>query len=322
MLIFYGQGLNFDRCEEKKSRMYDRAEGTDAVAGGSVHEPFRFYRPADPSLPLLLSVPHAGRYYPVKECARSAVPLNALSRLEDRHADALIADLIEQGYGAVVATVARAVIDLNRDPRDIDRRMIAGMPHGYAVIETAKSRGGLGLFPRSLPRIGPLWRGSLPWAHAEVRIATIHAPYHARLEHEMRRIRDAHGQVLLLDVHSMPPLERERFAPGQRPDVVIGDRFGASASPRLAEIARSVCMRHGCVAAINHPYPGGYIAERHGRPQRGRHAIQIEISRDLYLDERLDSLGPGMGAVCAMMSDLAATLAEELRARDLPVAAE
>lgn len=311
MLIFYGQGLNFGADQEKKSGMTHVDEA-----------PFRFSGSETPLFPLLLAVPHAGRYYPDEVRSRCAVAPYILNRLEDRHADALIGDLVGRGFGMLVAHIARATIDLNRDPRDIDRRMISGLPHGQALIETAKSRGGLGLFPRSLPRIGPLWRHPLPWSEARERIDTIHAPYHARLEREMTRIFTLHGQALLLDVHSMPPLEQGRFADGPRPDVVIGDRYGASAAPRFAELARQVAMRHGLVAAVNHPYPGSYTLERHGRPAQGRHAIQIEISRDLYLDARLDALGEGVDATRAMLTELALTLAEEMRGEALPVAAE
>lgn len=301
-----------------------RHEG-EPVAGPMAGEggaPFSFHAPSGAARPLLVSVPHAGRFYPDREKARSAVPLEVLARLEDRHADALVAGLDARGYGVVVAHVARAVIDLNRDPRDIDRRMIAGMPHGQAVIETAKSRGGLGLFPRSLPRVGGLWRAPLPWVEAEARVAAIHAPYHALLDRQMHAIRAAEGQALLLDVHSMPPLERARYPAGQRPDIVIGDRFGASAATRFSESARAVVERHGLCAAVNHPYAGTYIAERHGRPAQGRHALQIEISRDLYLDERLEEPGQGLSAMRALIIDLAGALAEELRGQDLPVAAE
>ena len=107
------------------------------------------------------------------------------------------------------------------------------------------------------------------------------------------RSRGRYDQALLLDLHSMPPL-----APGQgampRPDIVIGDRFGGSVPSRYSELARAVATDHGFVAALNHPYPGYYIIERHGRPAAGRYAMQIEISRDLYLDEKMDLPGPGL----------------------------
>lgn len=299
------------------------ASDKDQQPGQDEAAPFIMFGPELPCEPVLISVPHAGRHYPADVLHLSAHPRATLERLEDRHADALALGLAEQGYGVIVAQIARAAIDLNRDPREIDRRMIAGLPHGQPLIETAKSRGGLGLFPCSLPRAGGLWRGMLRWNEAQARIAGIHAPYHARIEQAMRAIRAEHGQAVLLDLHSMPPLERERYADAARPDVVIGDRFGASASALFSELARAVVMRHGFRCALNHPYPGTYIAERHGKPASGRHVLQIEISRDLYLDGSLRDLGPGLGAVCAMMADLAETLSAAVsRASDCTIAAE
>lgn len=323
MLIFYGQGLNFSRQPEKISRMSEQETESRRIEESIEPASFSYRSPFPGRSPVLISVPHAGRHYPPEVRALSAVPLAALVQLEDRYADALVEGLDARGFGVIVAEVARATIDLNRDPRDIDRRMIARLPHGYAVIESAKSRGGLGLFPRSLPRVGNLWRGLLHWDQACARLASIHAPYHALIEQEMRAIRAEHGEALLLDVHSMPPLEAGRFAGEARPDVVIGDRFGASASARFSEIARSVVIRHGLHCVLNHPYPGTYVAERHGNPVAGRNVLQIEISRDLYLDAALRELGSGVTAIRAMVAELAETLADEAgRDSGLAIAAE
>ncbi len=315
MLIFYGQGLNFSAQRDKNSRMTSEMQQNEEVARLEEAASYAIYGPEQLHGPVLISVPHAGRVYPAEVRAQSAHPPATLALLEDRHADALVAGLDARGFRVIVAQLARAAIDLNRDPREIDRRMIAGMPHGHAVIETTKSRGGLGLFPRSLPRVGSLWRGPLHWDQAQARIAAVHAPYHARIEQEMQAIKAAYGQALLLDVHSMPPLEPGRFGGDARPDVVIGDRFGVSAAARFSEIARAVVARHGLHCALNHPYPGTYIAERHGRPSAGRHALQIEISRDLYLDSTLREPGEGLASIRAVVGDLADTLRDEL-ARD------
>lgn len=268
--------------------------------------------------PVLLSVPHAGRDYPPSVLARSRLPVAALQRLEDRHADLLVTDLGAAGHVAIVAKAPRAIIDLNRDPRDIDPSTVKGVPRDLHLIQSPKQRGGLGLFPRFLPRMGDIWKEPMAWEEAESRIRQIHAPFHAEIERRMDGIAELHGQALLLDVHSMPPLP----AGAARADVVIGDRFGVSASPRFADSARAVAERHGLTVAVNHPYPGYYLIERHGRPRAGRHALQIEVSRDLYLDDALDAAGPGLAEVRAMLADMIEVLTDELTRGEFAVAAE
>lgn len=275
----------------------------------------------DDAGPVLLSVPHAGRFYAPAVLERSRLPLSHLQRLEDRHADLLIADLVARGYPAMVAHVPRAVIDLNRDPRDIDPALVRDIPHGQPLIQSIKQRGGLGLFPRSLPRVGDLWRGAMLWEEAQRRIALVHDPYHRALERELERIHRRHGQALLVDVHSMPPLAPPGTG-GGRADVVIGDRFGGSASNRLSAMAGAVLAGEGLNVALNTPYPGSYLIERHGRPLRGRHALQIEISRDLYLDESLAEPGDGLPRIRAVLVRLVEALAQELRGDRWAEAAE
>lgn len=261
--------------------------------------------------PVLLSVPHAGRAYAAPVLARSRMGRSHLQRLEDRLADLLIGDLIAGGQPALVARVPRAVIDLNRDPRDVDAIMVRGIPHGQPLIQSLKQRGGLGLFPRSLPRMGELWRGPMGWDEAQSRIAHMHGAYHHELERALDRRLARHGQALLLDIHSMPPLPPS-LPDGDRPDIVIGDRFGATAAGRLSEMAESLLQAEGLKVALNHPYAGSYLIERHGRPRQGRHAMQIEISRDLYLEERLEEPGAGLPRMRRILRLLVEALAQDL----------
>lgn len=275
----------------------------------------------DSLLPVLLSVPHAGREYPSKLLERSRVPMDTLRRLEDRFADLLLDDAIDAGCSAIVARIARAAIDLNRDPRDIDSRMVATVPRGTALIQSVKQRGGLGLFPRSLPRSGDIWHRRLPWQEAIFLIRHVHVPYHQAISTLLRSIHARHGCALLIDVHSMPPIAPSVTA-RPRPDIVIGDRFGVSASARFADVARSVVADHGYSCAVNHPYPGFYVLERHGAPIRGIQALQIEISRDLYLDDSLHLPGPGLASLQALLAELVCALADEAGSKTLPIAAE
>ncbi len=291
--------------------MREEAASTDLWAAGPLFEWSMGAPPGEGAGPVLFSVPHAGKEYAPAILSRSRMGLPHLQRLEDRHSDLLVEDVAAAGYDVLVARVPRAVIDLNRDPRDIDPLLVRGMPHGLPLIQTLKQRGGLGLFPRSLPRIGDLWRGPMGWDEARGRIEHMHSAYHRALEQALDRRHARHGQALLVDIHSMPPLP-PMLPDGRRPDVVIGDRFGAAASPRLSALIESLLRAHGLSVALNHPYAGFYLIEHHGRPRQGRHAVQIEISRDLYLDEHLDEPGAGLERMRGILAALAEMLEREL----------
>lgn len=264
---------------------------------------------APPASPIVISVPHAGRAYAAPLLAQSRVSTATLHRLEDRYADLLVHGLIARGHDVLVARAPRALIDLNRDAREVDPMMVRGLPHGIPLLPSAKLRGGLGLVPRRLAGASDLWRGPFEWADIQHRIATVHQPYHAALGDRLSRAREAHGYAILVDVHSMPPLPAS--GDQQAAQIVLGDRFGRSASGRLIARAADMFAGAGLKVAQNHPYPGNYLLERHGRPDRNLHAMQVEVDRSLYLDSALDRPGPGLEAIQALLVRLADVLADE-----------
>ncbi len=282
---------------------------------------FDRFGPDLPDRPVILSVPHASRDYPDSLMATARVRPAMLRRLEDRWVDLLARPLIARGFTVLVARAPRALIDLNRHEREVDPAMIADPPHDAAWHSSAKLRGGLGLFPRRMPGASDLWLRPMPWAEARRRIETVHRPYHAALAHLMTATRDAHGHAILIDLHSMPPLPPP--GAGQTPPgIVLGDRFGRSASSQLIALAADIAHSHGVGVAQNSPYAGDYLLERHGRPDRGLHALQVEIDRQLYLDGALDQPGPGVARMQALITDLAEALAVELPRAGYAMAAE
>ncbi|MGC6328909.1 N-formylglutamate amidohydrolase [Rhizorhabdus sp. FW153] len=281
--------------------------------------PFTLIGPALPASPILLTVPHAGRDYPPSVIEAARVPVERLRALEDRYADDLIGPAIAQGATAIVASVARATIDLNRDPREIDPAMVEGVLAAEDLLLSGKVRAGLGLFPRRLPSCGELWRRRLTQDAVRSRIAEIHAPYHAAIAQRLELTRQRFGAAILIDCHSMPPL------PIRQPDgpvrIVVGDRFGAGASIAAVDLVMAVIESVGLVAARNHPYAGGYTIDRHGRPRRNVHAIQIEYDRSLYLDAALDRPGPNMEGCGRLLATIASRL-ESLFRPEAQIAAE
>ncbi|MCP1471648.1 N-formylglutamate amidohydrolase [Sphingobium sp. OAS761] len=282
---------------------------------------FDLHGPAVPASPLILSVPHAGRDYSATLLAQARTGIDTLRRLEDRWVDHIAAPLVNRGFSVLVARAPRAMIDLNRHDREVDPVMVDRLPRDTTLHSSAKLRGGLGLLPRRLPGVPELWRGPLPWAEVQRRIDTVHRPYHAMIARLMAAARDAHGHAILVDLHSMPPLPPPA-AGKSAPGIVLGDRFGRSAATRLLTLAADVAAGHGVSTALNHPYAGDYMLDRHGRPDRGMHAIQMEIDRSLYLDPALDRPGPGLDRMQAVLAGIVDALAVELPRSGWPLAAE
>lgn len=254
---------------------------------------------------MVLSVPHAGRDYPLPLRAALRVPLAALRPLEDRYADA-VALAARQGETLFVAERARAWIDLNRAENERDPRLDDGASLS-AQPQSAKLRSGLGLVPRRVGPHGDIWTRRLAGDEVTARIRADHRPYHDALAAALKSARERFGVAVLLDLHSMPPLGKA----GSAPRIVLGDRFGRSSGSRLVARLEGVARAHGLLAATNAPYSGGHILERHADPKRGVHAIQVELDRTLYLDADMDQPGPGLGRTVALLRAMIDSLADE-----------
>jgi N-formylglutamate amidohydrolase len=274
------------------------------MAESPAEPPFLRIGPEVPASPVVLSVPHAGRAYSPALLKASRLPIETLQALEDRFVDRLVWRAQAAGAVALIARAPRAEIDLNRDEREIDPAMIVPPPPPRSIIQSPRTRGGLGLIPSRINGAGSIWRHRIPGAELTRRIAEIHAPYHAALEHALAAARERFGVAILLDCHSMPPQED-----GAGPAIVFGDRHGTSIAGEYVDAALAAARASGFRAARNAPYAGGYITHRHGRPKHGIHALQIEIDRSRYLDREMRSPGPGFDAAAEMIAHVAAALA-------------
>lgn len=282
---------------------------------------YDIHGPYQPAGPVIISVPHAGRDYDADLLGQARVRPEMLRRLEDRWVDLLALPLAERGVPVLVARAPRAMIDLNRDEREIDPAMVTGIPRDAPLQSSAKLRGGLGLVPRRMPGAHELWQRPIGWGEIRRRIEQFYRPYHAALAQLMRVARDLYGHAILIDLHSMPPLSPP--AAGQKPaQLVLGDRFGRSASGRIMTLAADVAAGRGVVAAQNHPYAGDHMIERHGRPDQGLYAMQLELDRSLYLDESLDQPGPGLASAQALVAAIVEALSQELPQNGYALAAE
>jgi N-formylglutamate amidohydrolase len=245
---------------------------------------YEVFVPAVQALPIVFCSPHSGRAYPSEFIAASRLKGDAVRRSEDLFVDRLFDFVPELGAPLIVARFPRAYLDLNREPFELDPAMFEGELPPHINAGSARVAGGLGTIPRIVAERQEIYRGRLSAGEALARIERIYFPFHACLRRLIDGTRARFGFAVLVDCHSMPSSVRPM--PGnRRPDMVLGDRFGTSAAPRLMSSAAMELKALGYDVVRNKPYAGGFITEHYGRPHDNVHAIQIEISRALYADE-------------------------------------
>jgi N-formylglutamate amidohydrolase len=241
--------------------------------------------PAGPVSAFVINSPHSGSFYPASFLAQSRLTRDAVRRSEDCFVDELFSGCTALGAPMLSANFPRAYLDVNREPFELDPKMFIETLPSHVNSQSLRVGGGLGTIPRIVGDGMEIYRSRMPYSEALGRIETIYRPYHAELKRLVMRARQRHGEAVLIDCHSMPGSVRvgER---GTRPDFIVGDRFGTSASRRVSDMALHCLRAQGFTAAHNKPYAGGFITEHYGRPAGGLHALQIEVSRSLYMDEQ------------------------------------
>lgn len=265
--------------------------------------PLSVFWPAEWRVPAVLSVPHSGREYPA-DFRRQANAAVDMAGLEDPFLDMLAPSAEALGLPVIVARYGRAYVDINRASTEWDQGMFGErLPKRFAS-DSGRVRAGLGTFPRYLPPRIPVNRRRLKIDHGMQRWLTGYRPYHRTLKHLMQACRARFGYAMLLDLHSMPQLPGERL-----PDLVLGDGFGRTCATSIPQTASRAVQGLGLSAARNYPYAGGFVTQNYGVPSRGFHALQLEFSRPLYMDERTRTLRPDASLVTEAVTRIVAELA-------------
>jgi N-formylglutamate amidohydrolase len=257
--------------------------------------------------PLVFASPHSGRLYP--DDMAPALDGVAIRRSEDAYVDELIGAAPDLGCVLICARLARAYIDVNREPFELDPAMFADELPDFARARSARVQAGLGAIARVVSEGQEIYDRKLTFAEARARIEGAHAPYHAALARLLGEAHAAHGVAVLIDWHSMPAAAARAGGRDGPCDMVLGDRYGAACSPLVTRTVEKALEGMGYRVARNAPYAGGYTTEHYGRPQRRTHALQIEINRALYMDEATLSLTEGFSRLKADLEALTAHLA-------------
>jgi N-formylglutamate amidohydrolase len=282
--------------------------------------PYTLHRPAVLRAPFVFSSPHSGSDYPARFLAESQLDALAIRSSEDAFVDELFADAPACGAPLIAARVPRAFIDLNRACDELDPALIEGLPR---APHNPRISSGLGVIPRVVANGRAIYAGRITRAEADARLAQAWHPYHAALRGLIDDAVARFGRAVLIDGHSMPHEAIEAHArPGQpRPEVVLGDRFGAAAGREVVDRIEAAFAGAGLRVARNAPFAGAYIAQAYGRPSRNVHVVQVEIDRALYMDEVRVERRPDFAAFRDLIGQVVAEITGTPRRR-LPLAAE
>lgn len=268
-----------------------------------------FDAPAEARIAAVFDSPHSGTDYP--DDFRPALPMADLRRAEDMYVDDFYAPAPGFGAALLLAHFPRIYLDANRAVEDMDQDLLDA-PWPGPLAPGGKTACGIGLIWRLSDDAQPIYDRKLSVAEAQARIATCHAPYHT----ELRALLDARhaefGRVYHVDCHSMPAFSGPRAPEGAgvaRADFVLGDRDGATCSPEFTHAVAQCLTGMGYEVALNDPYKGVELVRAYSDPAAGRHSLQIEVNRRLYMNETTFEKSADYAATKAAIARLIATVA-------------
>ncbi len=301
-----------DSHSQQKTALAERQEAPDGQPDGTFHPPFDVLLPDQVRLPIVLNSPHSGRNYPSEFLAASALDSLSIRRSEDSFVDELFEGAVSQGAPLLRAHFPRAYLDVNREPFELDPTMFDGSLPPHVNTTSLRVSGGLGTIAKIVGDGSEIYRTKLTFADASERIETLYKPYHAKLRGLLSQAHKAHKCAVLIDCHSMPSIGgvMDQDPGADRPDVVLGDRYGTACAPVLMHTAEQTLRSLGYKVTRNNPYAGGFNTEQYGRPAQGWHALQIELNRSLYMDEQTVERRDGLARVREHMSTLIGALAQ------------
>ena len=284
------------------------------------HAAFRLLMPVSRTSSVVCASPHSGRDYTADFMARTVLDERVIRSSEDAFVDQLFECAPAMGAPLLAATAPRAFVDLNRSHDELDPALIEGVGR---ASHNPRITSGLGVIPRVVAGGRAIYRGKMPLAEADARIADYWKPYHAALQKLLNDQISLFGEAVLIDCHSMPHEAIDGFGPAgaARPQVVLGDRFGASSAARIVDRIEAAFVAGGLRVARNAPFAGAFITQNYGRPSRGQHVVQIEIDRSLYMDEATVRPNRNFAAVKRLITGVVADIVDVGR-RDVPLAAE
>ncbi len=282
---------------------------------------YQLIAPVKRTTSVVFASPHSGRDYSRRFLQRSILDEHTIRSSEDAFVDKLFAAAPQHGAPLLLAGAPRAFIDLNRSADELDPALISDVRQ---PAHNPRVASGLGVVPRVVAGGRAIYSGKLSRIEALNRIDTYWRPYHATLQKLLRESLEMFGEAILIDCHSMPHEAMDGIARAgvRRPEVVLGDRFGASASAEIVDRIEAAFAAAGLNVVRNAPFAGAFTAQHYGRPLRRQHVVQIEIDRSLYMNEQMIRPNGNFKSMQTLLSGVIAEISDMGSATEQPLAAE
>jgi len=271
--------------------------------------PFEIIEPPSARGPVLFNSPHSGAVYPRGFLDATRLDIPPRGRSVDSFVDDLVGGVVAQGFPLMRAHFPRCYVDVNREPYELDPRMFEGRLPSFANTRSMRVAGGLGTVARVVGDAQEIYDHRIPVDDALARIESLYKPYHRALRRLFTGVHREFGAAVLVDCHSMPSNAGHRDERA-RPEFVLGDRYGTSCVDIVTDVVEQTLREQGYTVSRNKPYAGGFITEHYGNPAAGLHAIQLEINRALYMDEKRYQRVPGFARVAADLELVARRLGD------------
>lgn len=265
------------------------------------HQAYFRIDPEEVHAPVVLDSPHSGTFYP--EDFRPAVPLSALRKAEDAFVDELYASGPKFGATLISARFPRSYIDPNRSLLDVDESLL-DEPWPGPVAASRKTELGVGLIWRLLDTGEPIYARKLGIDEVRRRITDYHQPYQKAVKDALDATQAHFGSVWHINCHSMPAVSSiiSEEGPGRpRADFVLGDRDGTTCEPAFTAFVAGTLSDLGYEVKINDPFKGVELVRAFSEPASGRHSLQVEVNRKLYMDEETGAKLPGFARLARDM---------------------
>jgi len=244
---------------------------------------YHFYESKDSFSPIILSSPHSGRFYPKEYIDLLNFNLRDIRIFEDCYVDKIYDFGPSIGCNLLASNIPRVIIDLNRGTKEIDREMFFNLQN-ISPKTNKRVASGIGIFPK-LRGEDNIYKEKQDWLVFKNLINDVYDVWHSKLENEINEIKTIFSEIVIIDCHSMPSFDLNGKKLENLPEFVIGNLWGKSSNNEITQFIVNFLKKEGFIVSENLPYAGAHILKKYGRPETGISAIQIEIRKDLYLDE-------------------------------------